>query len=107
MHLHGLAGLVAERRSTRSPGHRKALFPPYPGRFCRLSYVAREVLFMPEEPKSACPSAGHETRTCLMCGDAFRSDGVHNRICPRCKLSRRWREGGTSYSSHEERRRSR
>ena len=61
---------------------------------------------MPDEPKSTGPRGGQETRVCLMCGDGFRSEGAHNRICPRCKLSRRWREGGASYVSYEDRRRS-
>lgn len=61
---------------------------------------------MKEERKPASRGGNQDTRICLMCGDGFRSEGAHNRICPRCKLSRRWREGGVSYASHAERRRS-
>ena len=33
-------------------------------------------------------------RKCLMCSETFRSEGAHNRICPKCKLTRTWRSGG-------------
>lgn len=36
------------------------------------------------------------TRTCLMCGDTFPSNGSHNRICKRCKSTQAWREGRDS-----------
>ena len=45
---------------------------------------------MIDRPKTSSPCARH--RRCLMCNEIFRSDGPHNRICPKCKLSRRWRE---------------
>ena len=47
------------------------------------------------EPKRAvAPSRGRSlrrTRTCLMCGRSFESDGAHNRICRRCKASQTYR----------------
>ncbi|MCP5373975.1 MAG: hypothetical protein H6907_19760 [Hyphomicrobiales bacterium] len=36
-----------------------------------------------------------KTRRCLMCGDAFESDGAHNRICRKCKETKAWREGAS------------
>jgi hypothetical protein len=41
-----------------------------------------------------------------MCGDGFESEGAHNRICPKCKLSRTWREGAMACTTHEAKRRS-
>ena len=32
-------------------------------------------------------------RKCLMCGDQFASEGVHNRICKKCKSTNAWRRG--------------
>ena len=58
----------------------------------------------PDEPRPCCRAK--RARKCLMCGEAFGSDGPHNRICPRCKISRRWREGETAYTEHTGRRRS-
>ena len=47
---------------------------------------------MIDRPKSPTPCTGHREGRCLMCCEIFHSDGPHNRICPKCKLSRRWRE---------------
>ena len=32
-------------------------------------------------------------RKCLMCGNQFESEGVHNRICKKCKGTNAWRLG--------------
>lgn len=34
-----------------------------------------------------------KSRSCLMCGGEFESDGPHHRICPRCKSTETWRRG--------------
>lgn len=34
-------------------------------------------------------------RKCLKCGDDFLSNGVGNRLCPRCKLSIEHKDSGT------------
>ncbi|MCB2101241.1 MAG: hypothetical protein KDE22_10255 [Rhodobacterales bacterium] len=37
-----------------------------------------------------------KNRACLMCGDTFKSEGAHNRICRKCKETKTWREGRSS-----------
>lgn len=49
---------------------------------------------------------GGQSRKCLMCGQAFDSEGAHNRICHRCKLTRTWREGTPDCTTHVQKRRS-
>lgn len=44
---------------------------------------------------------GARGRKCLMCGGAFESEGAHNRICRKCKLTRTWREGGPDCTTHD------
>ena len=34
-----------------------------------------------------------EERPCLMCRETFLSEGVHNRICRRCRSSQVWKDG--------------
>ena len=43
------------------------------------------------KPQSAAVRPGE--RRCLMCQDAFRSEGIHNRICRRCRGSQPWKDG--------------
>ena len=40
-----------------------------------------------------------------MCGETFKSEGAHNRICPKCKLTRTWRCGGVDGTTHDLKRR--
>jgi uncharacterized paraquat-inducible protein A len=61
---------------------------------------------MIDDPKTQAVCSRQRNRRCLMCGERFRSDGPHHRICPRCKLSRRWREGDMAYPTHDRRRQS-
>lgn len=49
---------------------------------------------------------GGQSRKCLMCGEKFESEGAHNRICHRCKLTRSWREGAMDCTTHAGKRRS-
>ncbi len=42
-----------------------------------------------EGERTACSE--HQPRACLMCGHSFDSEGVHNRICRRCKASQTYR----------------
>lgn len=37
------------------------------------------------------PAAERKSRKCLMCEREFESEGVHNRICRRCKASQAYR----------------
>jgi Zn finger protein HypA/HybF involved in hydrogenase expression len=39
------------------------------------------------------PVAKH--RRCLMCGTDFKSAHVGERICPKCRQSKAWRDGDT------------
>ena len=43
------------------------------------------------KPKSA--AINPRPRLCLMCGDVFQSEGIHNRICQKCRNSQLWRDG--------------
>jgi hypothetical protein len=61
---------------------------------------------MIDQPKPRGPCSRQRDRRCLMCREGFASEGPHNRICPRCKTSRSWREGATAYPTHERRPRS-
>jgi hypothetical protein len=36
-----------------------------------------------------------------MCRETFSSEGAHNRICPKCKLTRAWRESTPSCTTHD------
>lgn len=49
---------------------------------------------------------GGQSRKCLMCGEKFESEGAHNRICHRCKLTRAWREGAMDCTTQAGKRRS-
>ncbi len=60
---------------------------------------------MLNQPQPAGPCSRQRDRRCLMCRQAFPSDGPHNRLCPRCKGSSSWREGEMAYSTHERRHR--
>jgi len=42
-------------------------------------------------PEPAQPSP--RTRMCLRCATKFPSDGPGERICPRCKSTKAWRDG--------------
>ena len=57
------------------------------------------------QPKPGGPCSRQCDRRCLMCRQAFPSEGPHNRVCPRCKASRSWHEGETAYPTHERRHR--
>lgn len=48
---------------------------------------------------------GSRSRKCLMCGGKFDSEGAHNRICHRCKLTRTWRESTPDCTTHFDKRR--
>ncbi len=47
---------------------------------------------MPNQPRPGPKRRGGQPRKCLMCRETFSSEGAHNRICPKCKLTRTWRE---------------
>jgi len=32
-------------------------------------------------------------RRCLMCGDFFQSEGIHNRVCRKCHNTQLWQNG--------------
>lgn len=36
---------------------------------------------------------GLKRRRCLACSQSFPSEGPHNRICPKCKSTKAWRDG--------------
>ncbi len=38
-----------------------------------------------------------KARKCLMCAEAFQSEGPQNRICRKCKSSQTYRDGETPY----------
>ena len=42
-----------------------------------------------------CPvtPAGHRVRHCLMCGEAFPSRGIGERVCGACKQTTAWQDG--------------
>jgi hypothetical protein len=40
-----------------------------------------------------------------MCAETFNSEGAHNRICPKCKLTRTWRGSGVDCTTHDLKRR--
>ena len=56
---------------------------------------------MQDDPKPGPRGRRTEARKCLMCRETFRSDGAHNRICPKCKLTRTWRSGGVDGTTHD------
>jgi tRNA(Ile2) C34 agmatinyltransferase TiaS len=56
---------------------------------------------MQNEPNLGPRGRRSEPRRCLMCGETFKSEGAHNRICPKCKLTRTWRSGGIDGITHE------
>ena len=60
---------------------------------------------MQDDPHLGPRGRRSEPRRCLMCGETFKSEGAHNRICPKCKLSRTWRGGGIDGIGHEVKRR--
>ncbi len=56
---------------------------------------------MQDGQKSAARRPDPQSRKCLMCGETFASEGPHNRICSRCKLTRTWREGDVECAAHD------
>lgn len=45
-------------------------------------------------PEAVRARSGARTRPCMKCGNAFHSEGVHNRVCNGCKEGDDWRMGG-------------
>ena len=39
------------------------------------------------------PEPVAKRRRCLMCGTDFHSDHAGQRVCPKCRQSKAWREG--------------
>lgn len=40
-----------------------------------------------------------EKRNCMCCDRVFDSEGIHNRICPKCKTTSEWCEGNVDVAS--------
>lgn len=49
------------------------------------------------ERKCLKPNWDHKPRKCLGCAETFKSEGAHERICPRCKGTESWRSGIMEY----------
>jgi len=39
-------------------------------------------------------------RRCLLCGQAFASEGAHERVCAPCKETETWRSGRAATHGH-------
>ena len=60
------------------------------------NYSNYGIHYMTAKKKAACKT---EKRKCICCGETFDSEGIYNRICPRCKTTQAWRDGNADVAS--------
>lgn len=60
------------------------------------NYSNQSIHYMTTKKKAGCKT---EERKCMCCGKTFDSEGIHNRICSKCKTTSAWQSGNEDVAS--------